>query len=195
MQTSTWIPDARPLVAVCAGRWTICLIVLLAPLLASAQPDGRAPPASQSATTAQPAVREVSLADVSDRLGLNPVQQNLWDVFRSKVDAYTAGYYRQQLILPSPEEATTRQIERLVDQLQNRLAALEDVETAAKYLYPSLTPAQQKIANEWLLLAIPTFSSSSSTPTRSAADACGPGSRPEAGKGPRYGGAGGPMAN
>jgi hypothetical protein len=139
-------------------------------------------------------VREVSLAEVSDRLGLNPVQQNLWDVFKSKVDAYTAGFYRQKLILPSPEEAATRQIERLVDQLQNRLAALEDVETAAKDLYPSLTLAQQKIANEWLLLAIPTFSPSSTSSTRSAVETCGPGNRPGAGKGSRYGGAGGAMA-
>jgi len=148
-----------------------------------------------SATAAPSAAREVSLADVADRLDLNPVQQNLWDVFKSKVDAYTAGYYRQKPIVPSPEDAATRQIERLVDQLQNRLAALEDVEMAAKHLYPSLTPAQQKIANEWLVLAIPTFSSSSTTSTRSAAEASGPG------KGSRYGGAGaggpmaGPMAN
>lgn len=169
-----------------------CLMCLLTPLWLGAQPDGRADPAKPGVTAAQPAVREVSLAEVADRLGLNPAQQKPWEVLRSKVDAYTAGYYRQKPILPSPQEAATRQIERWVDQLQNRLAALEDIEVAAKNLYGGLTPVQQQIANQWLLLAIPTFSPSSNTSARTATDACGPGNRPEVGKGPPPG-AGGAM--
>ena len=191
MQTCTLTPGIRWFDTGRARQRTVCLALLLAPLWVCAQPDGKGPPAATGVMATQPASRDISLAEVSDRLGLNPAQQGLWDAFKGSVDAYTNGYYRQKPTLPSPEEAATRQIGHLVDKLQNRLAALEYVEAAAKNLYASLTPEQQKTANEWLVLSIPTFSPSS---TRSGSDACGQGSRPAAGQGPRHGGTGGSMA-
>jgi hypothetical protein len=59
--------------------------------------------------------------------------------------------------VPCPDDAATYQVGRVVVNLQNRLAALEEVETAAKSLYESLASEQQKVANELLILTIPTF--------------------------------------
>jgi hypothetical protein len=101
-----------------------------------------------------------TLEQVRDRLGLTPEQQPLWRAYQSKIEAYTDLYYRQKPVLASQEDTAVRQIGRLVDSLQNRLASLEDVERAARNLCASLTPEQQKTANQMLLLTIPTFGTS-----------------------------------
>lgn len=146
---------------------TLRQVLLLAPLVAGAQP---APPGSGGADGARPADagqwtpaagaarhRELTLAHVQDRLGLNAAQQELWRWFENRVDAYISTYYRQKSVLPSAEDPATHQVGRMVDNLQNRLAALEQVESATKNLYASLTPEQQKTANQVLILAIPNF--------------------------------------
>jgi hypothetical protein len=183
-------PLARRTAASRAKQSVACLVALLAPILLCAQPVGRGAPASEGVSASQLAPREVGLAEVSDRLGVAPEQRILWDAYRARVDAYTSAYYRQKPTLPSADEAAPHQIGQLVDKLQNRLAALEDVEGAAKDLYASLTPAQQKIANEWLVLSIPTFLPSSSAAAGS--DTGGQGSKPTGGKGPHRGGGGMP---
>lgn len=126
-----------------------------------------------------PGTREVTLPQVRDLLLLTAQQQALWGVFENKVDAYSSTYYRQKPTLPSPEYSAPHQIGRMVDNLQNRLAALEDVESAAKTLYASLTPAQQKTANQMLLLTIPTFAPSGSGPNQPADEARRRGGKPE----------------
>lgn len=138
------------------------------------------------------AIHEVTFPQMSDRLGLSATQQNLWDVFRSSVDAYSGTYYRQKPIVPSPEDAATHQIGRMVVNLQNRLAALEDVESAAKNLYASLTPQQQNTANELLILTIPTFSPANDESARSAEDGRRKEGKSDSGKHSRRGGPGGP---
>jgi hypothetical protein len=140
------------------------------------------------------AAREVSLSEVFDRLGLSAPQQSLWNFFRGRLDGYTSAYYRQEPIVPSPMDAAPRQVGRMVDNLQNRLAALEEVEAAVKNLYESLTPEQQKTANELLILTIPMFLPSNSESTHSSADTHRKDSKPDAGKRSRHGGTGGAMA-
>ena len=177
--------------------WTI---LLLAPLVGLAQSDGKGGPATEltrpevtkaTAMMHPPGLRELSLTEVFDRLGLNPQQRDLWDVFNNKVDAYTGVYYRQKPTTPSPEDPAPHQIGRMVDNLQNRLAALEDVEAAAKGLYASLTLQQQKTANEMLILAIPAFTAAGSESGRSSAESRRKEGNPDAGKRSRRGGAGG----
>jgi hypothetical protein len=102
---------------------------------------------------------EATLAQFHDRLALTTQQQAYWSAFESRVDAYTSAYYRQKPVLAASEDAAPHQLARLVDNLQNRLAALEEVESAAKNLYASLIPDQQMVANQMLILTIPTFSS------------------------------------
>ena len=173
------------------------LMILLLPVVGWAQSSGNGVPAatvkpvepSKAVRSVNPpAIREVNLSQVSDRLGLSPAQQGLWDSFKDRVDAYTSAYYRQKPVVPSPEDAATHQIGRMVDNLQNRLAALEDVETAAKSLYASLTPLQQKTANEMLILAIPSFTPSSDESSRPSPDARSKDKKPDAGKRSRRGG-------
>ena len=175
-------------------------ILLLAPLVGLAQSDGKGAPATElrppEATKATammhpPGLRELSLTEVFDRLGLNPQQRDLWDVFNNKVDAYTGVYYRQKPTTPSPEDPAPHQIGRMVDNLQNRLAALEDVEAAAKGLYASLTLQQQKTANEMLILAIPAFTTTSSESGRSSAESRRKEGKPDEVKRSRRGGVGG----
>lgn len=140
------------------------LTFLLMPLAAGAQPtvpgvEGlRSPDANQTGLPARPgANRELLLARVQERLALTAAQQELWRWFENRVDAYIATYYRQSMVLPSPQDAATHQVGRMVDNLQNRLAALEQVESATKSLYASLTPEQQTIANQLLIRTIPVF--------------------------------------
>lgn len=149
------------------------LLLSVLPLLVWAQPVQKPAP---------------TLSEIHDRLVMNPQQQALWGDFEGKVDAYTAAYYRQKPVLPSPEDEAPHQISRLVDNLQNRLAALEDVESAAKRLYASLMPEQKKLANELLVSAIPTF-----TPTAVLASNDAPRKelKPEKGKRSRRGVGGG----
>jgi hypothetical protein len=176
MFTSKRMRNSRQVGVEIAIKRAACIVILFAPILGWPQADGNGAPMSESRSvesTKAPiagqrqALREVSTPQVLDRLMLSASQQSLWDVYKGKVDAYTAAYYRQKPVLPSPEEAATHQVARMVDNLQNRLAALEDVEEAAKSLYASLTAVQQKTANEMLILTVPTFSPSNSESVRS----------------------------
>jgi len=101
-----------------------------------------------------------SIVQVRNLLGLTPEQQPLWRAYESKVDAYTARFYQEKPVVSALEDTAPHQIGRLVDNLQNRLATLEDLEQAAKSLYASLTPEQQKTANQMLLSTIPVLTSS-----------------------------------
>ena len=179
-----------------------CLMFLCGPIICWAQspatglpapgtgaPQGTAAPARPNSAGA----REVTLAQVRDLLLLTPQQQALWGAFENKVDAYSGTYYRQKPALPSPEDSAPHQIGRMVDNLQNRLAALEDVESAAKTLYASLTPEQQKTANQMLLLTIPTFAPSGSGPSQPAEEARRRGGKPEGSMRPHRAGAAGGM--
>lgn len=150
-----------------------------------AAPPGRAAPPRPNPA----AMREVTLPLLHDRLALTTAQQTLWQVFESKVEAYTETHYRQKPVLPSPEDAAPHQIGRMVDNLQNRLAALEDVESAAKTLYASLTPAQQKTANQMLLLTIPTFAAVGGGPSQPAEEVRRRGGKPDGGMRPHRAGA------
>jgi hypothetical protein len=94
--------------------------------------------------------------------------------------------------VPSPDDAAPHQIGRLVDNLQNRLAALEDVESAAKALYAGLNADQKKIANEMLIATIPTFTSLGAGSAEAPADAHRR-DKPDAGKRPHRGGTGAGM--
>lgn len=175
-----------------------CLMLVLAPVACWAQseagvlpaPGAAAPPGRAAPPRPNPAAtREVNLPLLHDRLALTTAQQTLWQVFESKVEAYTETHYRQKPVLPSPEDAAPHQIGRMVDNLQNRLAALEDVESAAKTLYASLTPAQQKTANQMLLLTIPTFAAAGGGPNQPAEEGRRKGGKPDGGMRPHRAGA------
>lgn len=174
------------------------LVLVLAPLAAAAQPthpgvpiDGaRSADNGQWMPPARPAgTRELTLPQVHERLGLSPAQQELWRWFENRVDAYVSTYYRQKSVLPSPEDAAPHQVGRMVDNLQNRLAALEQVESATRNLYASLTPEQQRTANQLLILTIPNFAPLQLSPA--AAEARRKSGKDDGGRRPHRPGAGG----
>lgn len=126
-----------------------------------APPDETAPPPSSVSALNYPGVAgkyNSTLEQLRDKLALAPEQQALWRAYEGKVDAYTGQHQRERPVMPSPVEAAPLQVGRLVQNLQNRLAALEDIEQAAKQLYASLNAEQQKTANQLLLSTVPTFS-------------------------------------
>ena len=141
------------------------LMFAVVPAFACAQANG--PSLSASAAVAVPpkvianasGKLEISLEQLRDRLALKTEQQALWGAYADKVNAYADVFYREKPVLASQESTAPHQVGRLVDNMQNRLAALEDVEFAAKKLFESLSPDQQRIANQRLIATIPTFSS------------------------------------
>ncbi len=147
----------------------VWLMLVCVPLASWAQADEQRIPApgamAARGAKARPDPMPVAnfddtLVKVRNRLALTPQQQALWSAYETTVEAYAGDYYRATPVLASQENTAPHQIGRLVDKLQNRLAALEAVESAAKNLYASLTPEQQKIANEGLISTIPTFTAS-----------------------------------
>jgi hypothetical protein len=167
------------------------LWIALGPVVAWAQSGdaaGLSDAPRASTYLSAPGRYDSSLEQVRDRLGLTPEQQPLWLTYASKVDAYNGLYYREKPVLASQEDAAPRQIGRLVDTLQNRLAALEDIERAAKSLYASLSPEQQKTANQMLLSTVPTFASSAGGFSQPREEGRSKGGRADGGTRPRRSG-------
>ena len=156
-----------------AATVSLCL-----PLLALAQTP---PPPTAAAGGA-------GLPGVHAQLGLQPTQEAAWQKYEGAVNAYIALRYQERPVLASQDDAAPAQIRRLVDQHANRLAALEDIEAAAKALYAMLSPAQQKLANQSLMASIPVTDGSAAAASPAPADRPG---RAE-GRGHRGGGPGGP---
>ena len=94
-------------------------------------------------------------ARLLDRLQLLDAQMPAWAAYRARVEAYSRTFYDEKPLAAFATEPAPRQVGHLVDNLSNRLAALEDVEASAKALYALLTPAQQKIADQYLAASVP----------------------------------------
>jgi hypothetical protein len=175
----------------------VCLMALLAPIAVWAQTSSDPVAAENTSAKEVPSALnypissgnyDSTLEQVRDRLALTPEQLPLWRAYAGKVDAYTGLHYREKPAIASQEEAAPRQIGKLVDTLQNRLAALEEVEAAAKPLYASLNPEQQKTANQMLLSTIPTFASSSRGNSQPKEEGKSKGGRSDGGNRMRRGG-------
>jgi len=166
-------------------------LLMLAPLTGWAQSD--TPPAppdgERAAATSVSALGyggaggsyQDMLVQLRDKLALTPQQQPLWRAYEAKVDAYSGQYARERPVLPSAEEAAPQQLARLVQNQQNRLAALEELEQAARTLYAALDAQQQKTANHSLLSTVPTFGGGRGEPTTQSQRASG--ERPRGGPG------------
>jgi len=101
------------------------------------------------------------IARVKDYLQITPDQENAWNYFVDKVDGYAKQMSVQRQSGTAKPDSAPRKIGRLVDVMQNRLAALEQLEGASKSLYVLLSDAQKKRADDNLVSAIPVFASSS----------------------------------
>ena len=92
-----------------------------------------------------------------DRLQLDKGQSEFWYKFEARLDAYSKLFYEEKPPAAYASDTAPRQFARLTDSFQNRLAALEEIEEAAKDLYAVLNADQQKIASQSLLSTVPTF--------------------------------------
>ena len=140
-------------------------------------------PAWAGPGTDQPAVLPASprpLEQLRAALALTPQQQVLWQAYLERVRAYTQVHDRMRPAQATGAETATRQFAHLIDQLQNRLAALEDIEQAVVALYASLTPEQRRLADQQLYTTLPVFASAAGASPVSPQPALAP----RAGNGP-----------
>ncbi len=78
----------------------------------------------------------------------------------SRIDDYVKMYYQERPASAYASEPATRQIGRVLDNLQNRLAALEEIEGVTKALYAVLDTDQRQTADQLLIATIPVVGSS-----------------------------------
>jgi len=117
------------------------------------------PDLSAQNQSAPPALHDDTRAQVEDRLKLTAPQLPYWGKYQATLDAYSKLFYEEKPIGTYASDTAPRQFARLTSSLQNRLAALEDIEDAAKALYASLNGEQQAIANQSMISTVPTFAS------------------------------------
>ncbi len=95
------------------------------------------------------------MAQLRERLAPSAAQQALWNAFDARVQAYLELVYREKAVSAAQGTSAPRQLAQRVDHARNRLAAMEDVEDAVRGLYASLSPEQQKTADQLLVAALP----------------------------------------
>jgi DNA-binding ferritin-like protein (Dps family) len=92
-------------------------------------------------------------------LKLQASQDAAWTRYSEAIDVYNKTYYEEKPIAAYATDAGPRQVGRLVDILQNRLAALDEIESAAKNLYEVLNADQKKVADQLMVASVPVFAS------------------------------------
>ncbi len=97
---------------------------------------------------------DAQLADTGAKLKLSPEQWVLWDRYQTRVLALMD----DQMHAPAESalaQNALQQIDRKVDTVRNRLAAMEDIADSAHLLYASLTTEQKAIADQLLPGTLP----------------------------------------
>lgn len=147
-------------------KYSLSVLAVVLPALTWAQGVGSLPLPPPLPSAGLPAAGQIKLAlpELQERLAMKVQQPPLWAGFEASVNAYVGLYYREKPVQPSLDVAATQQLTQWLGQQQNRLAALEEVEVAAKALYASLEPSQQQMANQFMLGTLPGFSSVASCP-------------------------------
>jgi len=149
----------------CVPRWARMLIAVAAVGAAvQAQEGGRGRRgAAPGAGDVERGSRELNLLteefsahllEVQQRLKLEAGQQAAWEVFAARVQALMQDQMRGVAAASEHEDAPHR-INRRVDVVRNRLAAMEEIADAASQLYALLTAEQRKLADELLPTTVP----------------------------------------
>jgi hypothetical protein len=150
-------------------RATLLIVLLAIEWTAQAQVGGRSrgsgppgPDAADRAALDRGAIERNTLTgefgahlqDVKQRLKLEPAQQAAWDSYARRAEALMLDQMRGMAPPPEHEDAV-HQINRRVDIVRNRLAAMEDIADAAGQLYSTLSADQRKIADDLLPTTVP----------------------------------------
>jgi len=96
------------------------------------------------------------LDDLRLKLKLRPDQETAWQAYQERVGALMSDQLRPAAPVARTERGDAlRQIDRKVDVVRNRLAALEDIAEAARKLYRQLDARQREIADRALAATVP----------------------------------------
>ena len=99
---------------------------------------------------------EFRLDMLEEDLKLTPNQMKIWDAYAERVRAMATDIVRDRAPAQSIASPTAmQQMNRAVDTARNRLAALEDIATAAKTFYDVLTPEQKMLADSRFATILP----------------------------------------
>lgn len=120
--------------------------------------DGRS---REGAGSVRPVVTRTSISEqmrmqlnsVRSALKLTPAQNPLWQTYEDRVTDLLSDLSRSAN--PPAGENAVRQIDRKVDTVRNRLAAMEDLADAAKKLYAGLSREQMEVADRILAGTVP----------------------------------------
>lgn len=94
-----------------------------------------------------------SLETAERELKLTPAQYPLWQRYQRRIEDLLDDQMRAPLA--SDAAGGIAAITRKVDVVRNRLAAMEQIESAARALHAALTPEQQKSADALLPATVP----------------------------------------
>ena len=97
---------------------------------------------------------DAQLADTGAKLKLGPEQWLLWDRYQTRVLALMDDQMHAPAATAAAQNAL-QQIDRKVDTVRNRLAAMEDIADSAHLLYASLNTEQKAIADQLLPGTLP----------------------------------------
>ena len=95
----------------------------------------------------------MQLNSVRSALRLSPEQNAAWQAYEDRVIELLEDMAR--VAEPPAGEGALKQIDRKVDVVRNRLAALEDLSDAARKLYASLSSDQKIVADRMLPGTVP----------------------------------------
>ncbi len=98
---------------------------------------------------------EQQLDDVRIQLKLRPDQEAVWVAYQEKVGALVADQLRPATSTASGTGDALHQIDRKIDVVRNRLAAMEDIGDAARRFYAKLDDRQRDIADRVLATTVP----------------------------------------
>jgi hypothetical protein len=99
---------------------------------------------------------EQLLEELREDLKLTPEQQSAWQTYATKIRAMASDIARERNRgRANAQSDPVQRIDHSVDVARDRLTALEDIASAAKTLYASLSPDQKSAANPRLATIIP----------------------------------------
>jgi len=94
------------------------------------------------------------LSETAQSLNLSPKQRVLWEKYEESVSGLMADQLRLSPY-QAPNRTAVQQINAKVDNVRNRLAAMEELSERAGTLYQSLDERQKKVADQRLSGTVP----------------------------------------
>lgn len=95
------------------------------------------------------------LYDLRIRLLITPEQSSPWDDFQAKARAWAEEAFRGRTTTAMGEQSALRSMQLRLSEAQNRYALMESLNDSVKKLYATLSPDQQRIADQYLPPILP----------------------------------------